>query len=302
MSWRNVIITQHSKLSYSANMMQVQTSKGITQIPLSDIALVLVESTQVVITSQLISKLAERGCKVIFVDNKYNPITETVNYYAPKCNYQKLLAQLNWDNSLKEKLWTKIVWLKMNNQLRVLKNYKLEFTKVEEEINKLEFNDVSNREAVVAREYFQELFGKSFVRQDEGDTINAALNYGYSILLSSFNRRIVQNGYETYLGIHHSSIANQFNLASDLMEPFRPFVDYWVAGQKLKDFTPDVRYGLVELLSLQIKYNGKAILLANAIDLFIKECLGYLSSDVDKLESVMDFVNEVPNHAIVDNV
>lgn len=302
MSWRNVIITQHSKLSYSANMMQVQTSKGITQIPLSDIALVLVESTQVVITSQLISKLAERGCKVIFVDNKYNPITETVNYYAPKCNYQKLLAQLNWDNSLKEKLWTKIVWLKMNNQLRVLKNYKLEFTKVEEEINKLEFNDVSNREAVVAREYFQELFGKSFVRQDEGDTINEALNYGYSILLSSFNRRIVQNGYETYLGIHHSSIANQFNLASDLMEPFRPFVDYWVAGQKLKDFTPDVRYGLVELLSLQIKYNGKAILLANAIDLFTKECLGYLSSDVDKLESVMDFVNEVPNHAIVDNV
>ncbi len=302
MSWRNVIITQHSKLSYSANMMQVQTSNRITQIPLSDIALVLVESNQVVITSQLISKLAERGCKVIFVDNKYNPITEIVNYYAPKCNYQKLLAQLNWDNSLKEKLWTKIVWLKMNNQLRVLKNYKLEFTKVEEEINKLEFNDVSNREAVVAREYFQELFGKSFVRQDEGDTINAALNYGYSILLSSFNRRIVQNGYETYLGIHHSSIANQFNLASDLMEPFRPFVDYWVAGQKLKDFTPDVRYGLVELLSLQIKYNGKAILLANAIDLFTKECLGYLSSDVDKVESVMDFVNEVPNHAIVDNV
>lgn len=71
MSWRNVIITQHAKLSYSANMMQVQTSNGITQIPLSDIALVLVESTQVVITSQLISKLAERGCKVIFVDNKY---------------------------------------------------------------------------------------------------------------------------------------------------------------------------------------------------------------------------------------
>lgn len=63
-----------------------------------------------------------------------------------------------------------------------------------------------------------------------------------------------------------------------------------------------MRYGLVELLSLQIKYNGKAILLANAIDLFTKECLGYLSSDVDKVESVMDFVNEVPNHAIVDNV
>ena len=302
MAWRNVIITQHAKLSYSSNMMQVQTSKGITQIPLSDIALLLVESTQAVITSQLISKLAEQGCKVIFVDNKYNPITETVNYYAPKCNYQNLLAQLHWDETLKQRLWTEVVWLKMNNQLNVLKNYHLPTEKVEQEINKLEFNDVSNREAVVAREYFQELFGKSFVRQDEGDTINAALNYGYSILLSSFNRRIVQNGYETYLGIHHSSIANQFNLASDLMEPFRPFVDYWVAGQKLKDFTPDVRYGLVELLSLQIKYNGKAILLANAIDLFTKECLGYLSNDVDKIESVMDFVNEVPNHAIADNV
>ncbi|KRL63519.1 CRISPR-associated protein Cas1 [Lactobacillus psittaci DSM 15354] len=283
-------------------MMQVQTSKGITQIPLSDIALLLVESTQVVITSQLISKLAEQGCKVIFVDNKYNPITETVNYYAPKCNYQNLLVQLHWDETLKQRLWTKVVWLKMNNQLNVLKNYHLPTEKVEQEINKLEFNDVSNREAVVAREYFQELFGAKFVRQDEGDTINAALNYGYSILLSSFNRSIVQNGYQTYLGIHHSSVANQFNLGSDLMEPFRPFVDYWVASQKLGEFTPDVRYGLVELLSLQIKYDGKTTLLANAIDLFTKECLSYLSKNIDELESVMGFVTEVPNDAIADNV
>ncbi len=88
------------------------------------------------------------------------------------------------------------------------------------------------------------------------------------------------------------------------MEPFRPFVDYWVkAHAKIKELTPDIKYGLVELLSLEIKFNGKKTLLTNAITVYVRECLKFLSGESKKLpEMEMSLTNEVPNNALNDNV
>ena len=303
MGWRSVIITQHAKLTYSMQMMIVQTRDGINQIPIEDINLLLVSTTQAVITSALISKLAQNQTKIIFVDEKDNPVVETAVYYPGTRNIAKLKEQFNWDEHLKEVLWTKIVSQKIKNQIAVLENYHLAKDDVQNELDQLEINDESNREAVAARKYFMLLFDKNFVRRDTS-AVNAALDYGYAILLSSFNREIVMNGYLTYFGIHHCSQENQFNLASDLMEPFRPFVDYWVkAHEKIKELTPDIKYGLVELLSLEIKFNGKSTLLTNAITVYVRECLKFLSGDSKELpEMEMSLTNEVPNNALNDNV
>ena len=303
MGWRSVIITQHAKLTYSMQMMIVQTRDGINQIPIEDVNLLLVSTTQAVITSALISKLAQNQTKVIFVDEKGNPVVETAVYYPGTRNMAKLTQQFNWDDHLKELLWTKIVSQKIKNQIAVLANYHLNKDEVQSELDQLEINDESNREAIAARKYFMLLFDKNFVRRDTS-AINAALDYGYAILLSSFNREIAMNGYLTYFGIHHCSQENQFNLASDLMEPFRPFVDYWVkAHEKIKELTPDIKYGLVELLSLEIKFNGKKTLLTNAITVYVRECLKFLSGDSKELpEMEMSLTNEVPNNALNDNV
>ena len=303
MGWRSVIITQHAKLTYSMQMMIVQTRDGINQIPIEDINLLLVSTTQAVITSALISKLAQNQTKVIFVDEKGNPIVETAVYYPGTRNMAKLTQQFNWDDHLKELLWTRIVSQKIKNQIAVLDNYHLNKDDVQSELDQLEINDESNREAIAARKYFMLLFDKDFVRRDTS-AINAALDYGYAILLSSFNREIAMNGYLTYFGIHHCSQENQFNLASDLMEPFRPFVDYWVkAHEKIKELTPDIKYGLVELLSLEIKFNGKKTLLTNAITVYVRECLKFLSGESKELpEMEMSLTNEVPNNALNDNV
>ena len=303
MGWRSVIITQHAKLTYSMQMMIVQTRDGINQIPIEDINLLLVSTTQAVITSALISKLAQNQTKVIFVDEKDNPVVETAVYYPGARNMAKLKKQFNWDEHLKEVLWTKIVSQKIKNQIAVLANYHLNKDEVQSELDQLEINDESNREAIAARKYFMLLFDKNFVRRDNS-AVNAALDYGYAILLSSFNREIAMNGYLTYFGIHHCSQENQFNLASDLMEPFRPFVDYWVkAHEKIKELTPDIKYGLVELLSLEIKFNGKKTLLTNAITVYVRECLKFLSGESKKLpEMEMSLTNEVPNNALNDNV
>ena len=284
-------------------MMIVQTRDGINQIPIEDINLLLVSTTQAVITSALISKLAQNQTKVIFVDEKDNPVVETVVYYPGARNMAKLKKQFNWDEHLKEVLWTRIVSQKIKNQIAVLANYHLDKDEVQSELDQLEINDESNREAIAARKYFMLLFDKNFVRRDTS-AINAALDYGYAILLSSFNREIAMNGYLTYFGIHHCSQENQFNLASDLMEPFRPFVDYWVkAHAKIKELTPDIKYGLVELLSLEIKFNGKKTLLTNAITVYVRECLKFLSGESKKLpEMEMSLTNEVPNNALNDNV
>ena len=303
MGWRSVIITQNAKLTYSMQMMIVQTRDGINQIPIEDINLLLVSTTQAVITSALISKLAQNQTKVIFVDEKDNPVVETAVYYPGARNMAKLKKQFNWDEHLKEVLRTKIVSQKIKNQIAVLDNYHLNKDEVQSELDQLEINDESNREAIAARKYFMLLFDKNFVRRDTS-AINAALDYGYAILLSSFNREIAMNGYLTYFGIHHCSQENQFNLASDLMEPFRPFVDYWVkAHAKIKELTPDIKYGLVELLSLEIKFNGKKTLLTNAITVYVRECLKFLSGESKKLpEMEMSLTNEVPNNALNDNV
>ena len=303
MGWRSVIITQHAKLTYSMQMMIVQTRDGINQISIEDINLLLVSTTQAVITSALISKLAQNQTKIIFVDEKDNPVVETAVYYPGARNIAKLKEQFNWDEHLKELLWTKIVSQKIKNQIAVLENYHLDKDDVQNELDQLEINDESNREAIAARKYFMLLFDKNFVRRDTS-AVNAALDYGYAILLSSFNREIVMNGYLTYFGIHHCSQENQFNLASDLMEPFRPFVDYWVkAHERIKELTPDIKYGLVELLSLEIKFNGKKTLLTNAITVYVRECLKFLSGDSKELpEMEMSLTNEVPNNALNDNV
>lgn len=194
MGWRSVIITQHAKLTYSMNMMIVQTRDGINQIPISDINLLLVSTSQAVITSALISKLAENQSKIIFVDDKYQPVSETIDYYPNSRSLAKLKSQFNWDEKRKELLWTKIVARKIQNQIKVLQNYNLVWDDVQNELDQMELNDSTNREAAAARKYFINMFGKDFIRRNSG-VINAALDYGYAILLSAFNREIAVNGY-----------------------------------------------------------------------------------------------------------
>ena len=125
-------------------------------------------------------------------------------------------------------MWQKIIKNKIINQALMLnkiksKKYDLVLSYVEE----VKLGDKTNREGHSAKVYFNELFGKDFVRNNS-DEINAALNYGYAILLSTINKEVVSNGYLTQLGIHHKNEFNQFNLSCDLMEPVRVIIDNFV--------------------------------------------------------------------------
>ena len=57
------------------------------------------------------------------------------------------------------------------------------------------------------------------------DKRNALLNYGYAVVRSAVARALVAVGLIPAFGLNHASMTNAFNLADDMVEPFRPFVD-----------------------------------------------------------------------------
>ena len=146
--------------------------------------------------------------------------------------------------------------------------------------------DTTNREAHAARLYFQAMFGGDFSRDDD-TSINAALDYGYAILLSAVNREIVARGYLTQMGICHKSEYNQFNLGCDLMEPFRPVVDRLVFDNVEDDFTKDTRRLLVDMLNQSLPYRGGMYRVGSIISLYVQDCLSALNRklSIDGIEA-----------------
>ena len=107
---------------------------------------------------------------------------------------------------------------------------------------------------------------------------NAALNYGYSILLSSINRQVVSNGYITQIGIFHDNMFNQFNLSSDLIEPWRGLVDYHVYNSVKKTFDQGQKFELINLLNKEISIDNKNTRVNQAIDIYFRSVFDALNN------------------------
>lgn len=287
MSWRVVVISNRAKLDFKLGNMVVRGELDSNQVHLNEVSTLIIENTAVSLTAALLSELVERKIKVIFCDNKRNPSAELVPYYGSHDTSLKIRRQIEWSQHLKELIWTEIVTEKIEQQRDLLKEIdQPEHTLLTQYIYELEHNDMTNREGHAAKVYFNALFGKEFSRTQENN-INAALNYGYSIILSAFNREIVANGYITQLGLFHNNMFNQFNLSSDLMEPIRPLVDRKVLAMKLEEFDINEKYELVNILNQYVMIEGKRQYLNNAIKIYTKSVLDALS---DNDVSLMRFV------------
>ena len=168
---------------------------------MNEIAVVLIESTAVSLTTSLLAELMKRKVKVIFCDEKRNPSSELVSYYGSRDTSNKIRKQIAWRQNTKEAVWTEIVSEKIRKQKELLELLgKEEAELLSSYLQQIAWNDETNREGHAAKVYFNALFGLDFTRTED-NLINAALNYGYSIILSSFTREIVANGYITQLGL-----------------------------------------------------------------------------------------------------
>ena len=269
MSWRIVVIDSKAKLTYKNDYLVVRND-NIRRIHLSEINTVIVNSTAVVITSYLINELIKRKIKIIFCDETRSPAGEIMPYYGCHNSSKRINEQLYWDKEFAVDVWTRIIKEKIHNQSIILKHYgEKNADKLDVYIEELQRNDETNREGHAAKVYFDTLFGMSFKR-DDGSDLNAALNYGYTVLLSQFNRDIVAYGYLTQLGIKHRNEFNPYNLSSDLMEPFRPLIDKIVRDNIDEGFDGAMKIKLIDVLNQQVVINRSKQYVSNAIAIYVK--------------------------------
>ncbi len=265
MGFRTVVIKQRCKLDLKMNYLVCRSQEEI-KVFIPEISYLILESTAISVTTALLSELVKNKVKIIFCDEKHSPESELVPLYGSYNSAKKIKRQIKWDEDIKSRVWAKIVEFKIINQSRLLKKFAhfKEGKMLEQYALNIEPNDASNREGHSAKVYFNALFGMEFSRGD-ASKINFALNYGYTILLSCFNREIVKNGYLTQLGIWHKNEFNDFNFSCDLVEPFRPIVDEIATNLHEND---DFKHKMLEIFEKQVKICGKLQYLENAIAIY----------------------------------
>ncbi len=268
MSWRVVVISTRCKLDLKMGAMVIR-GEDTKRVFLDEIALLVIENPAVSLTGCLLEALVEKKIRVIFCDHKRSPMAELHPYNGSHDCSKKLKAQIGWTTDAKGMVWSEIVREKIRKQADFAEELgKLaEASLIRSYIPQVELHDASNREGHAAKVYFNAVFGMDFTRERECLT-NAALNYGYGLLLSAFNREIVSCGYVTQLGIFHSNMFNPYNLSCDLMEPFRVLIDRRVKTEGFAVFEAAQKHILWDVLNESVFINGTKQTVLNAIRLY----------------------------------
>ena len=289
MGYRQVIIKKSEKINLKDNQLVIVKEDSSIKIPLEDINYVLLEDPQTTITARLLSELGKNAISLITCDETYNPTSITYSYNYHFKQLEVFNKQLELDNSVKDEFWRQIVKRKIENSIRVLEmTSKEEFpiSKLQSYAEEIIEGDITNREGLSAKIYFKSLFGSDFIRFDD-DSINSALNYGYTIIATAIIRNLAVHGLNTYLGIHHNSKINNFNLAYDLLEPYRSIVDLFVYQNKDKIIYPlsfDFRKQLINLLNKEVIINKKKYTIDYSISLVIKSYINCFNTGEIKLD------------------
>ncbi len=285
MSWRTVVIASRCKLDYKMGFMVIR-SEETKKIFLEEIAILLIENPAVSLTGCLLEALTEKKIRVIFCDAKRTPTAELVPYYNSYDCSRKIKAQILWSEQIKGAIWADIVAEKIRKQAEYLEELKKsnEAALLRSYLFSIEPHDATNREGHAAKVYFNALFGMDFTRSEENLT-NAALNYGYSIILSAFNREIVAHGYLTQLGVFHDNMFNHFNLSCDLMEPFRILIDRKVKAMSFTEFSSNEKHFIVNVLNETVTINQTRQTVLNAIKYYCRSIFDALNeSDLSLIQ------------------
>ena len=278
MGWKTIIIGCESKVSLTLNRMRITIDDEYQNIPLSDIDTVIFSHIGVVITIPLLSKLVENNINIIVCDDKNDPIGIFQPFNNHSLVFKRLNNQLNWKLTRKKKFWKIIIEQKIQSEIDALtieKKNDLVIKQLNVYKDSVYTDDQTNREAIAARSYFQELFGNGFTR-DDNNVVNASLNYGYKIIASYISKCITSRGLITQLGVHHIGESNPFNLTYDFIEPFRVFIDLWVYENIKSSFSTYEKTEIINILNYKINVNHKWIRLCDAIEDIIDSYIAFL--------------------------
>lgn len=270
MGFRNIKIDSSRKL-YIKNQQLVIGAEEEVRFPLEDINCIMIENQSVTLSAYFLQKAAEMGIAVYVCDEKHLPNAVLLPMVRHSRHFKILKYQMEAGKPLQKRLWQQIVIQKIKNQALCLELSELPGSKeLFRMCKEVQSGDRTNVEAKAAAFYFRCMYGAGFSRGND-HMINAALNYGYAIIRGLIARSIICYGLEPSIGIFHRSELNQFNLADDMIEPFRPLVDLYVSQQfDMAEvdslLTPERKRGLFGIVNFDMDVKGEKRIISNCID------------------------------------
>jgi len=231
----------------------------VDAIPFADLAAVVVSNRQVVFTQSVLTGLAEAGASLVTCDEKYHPASMMLPLAGHYAQAERFVKQAALPLPRRKRWWQSIVREKISAQARTLTRLRGMDYGVGGMAKRVGSGDPSNVEAQASRRYWMTVFGDpDFRRGDDDDPRNAQLNYGYAILRAATARALCACGLHPSFGLHHRNKYNAFALADDMMEPFRPAVDWAVATGANGGLSPAAKKSLIECVTSRYRVNGEA--------------------------------------------
>ena len=225
MAFRTLEIQGPAELHVRSGQLTVEKETNITlTIPLEDISTIVCFGAGIRISTMAMAQLCNNKITMMIIDEKYRPAGILTAYEGNSRQALVMKQQIELEAKRTEMIWNQIIAQKIENQARVLSILGLDGSEeVLQYLSLIEEKGIDAAESGAARVYFQYLHPGLNRRTD--DPINSCLNYGYSIIRNSLSRALMAGGFLLAFGLHHRSRFNAFNLADDLIEPFRPMVD-----------------------------------------------------------------------------
>ena len=225
------------------------------RVPLDDIGVLLCNARGLTYSNGLMTELAQRGVAVVLCGPNYLPVAWLWPLEGHHVQALRMRCQIEASKPLNKRLWQRIVRAKIVQQDNTLDLLELPGGNLKSLVRRVKSGDPENVEAQAARRYWPLLFGRGFRRERFGDMPNPLLNYGYTVFRAAVARAVVSAGLHPSLGIHHHNRANPMCLVDDLMEPFRPLVDYAVVclvTSGCEEVTADAKRALAGILTMDM--------------------------------------------------
>lgn len=285
----NVLTGEKLKISNEKLIIELQTEEK--KISLKDIKAVIIQNIKTSITISTLLKLNEYNIQTVICNEKKQPQLQLLDLYSNYKVTERINEQINWKEKRKNSCFLEIIKIKLLHQKELLEYFN-KFKEAEYITNllkkmnrKIKSEEIRALEGVGARIYFKGLFGNDFKRFNN-DIENKGLNYGYTLIRTLISKIIVSKGLHPSLGIEHKSILNNFNLSDDIIEIFRPLIDYIVVLyiNSYIEFEWECKSRLFEVFYQKIKFKDKYYILEQAIEKYVDEIILYLKNEKKKIE------------------
>lgn len=254
MTWRSVVISRPAKLRREQFRLAVEQEQTAF-VPFEDIAVIVLNHREITLTHPVLSACGEYGISLFATGDTHHPSGVFLPFLPHSRATRWLRLQLDLPRPVAKQTWAAIVRRKIANQAACLNRAGRDGAdQLDSYVRRVRSGDAGSLEGQAAFFYFTQLFGKDF-RRDQARFTNAALNYGYAVLRGTIARGLVAHGLMPSIGLFHASEQNAFNLADDVIEPFRPLVDLFVhrmMPQLDGELRPEDKAALVSLLNVDV--------------------------------------------------